>query len=120
MSNDQNIPVINTHDIHTMDLCCKESDNSEKIYSDEEREKILEVCKVKDDVYSRCISLMFCLCVRIGEIKALKWSDVDFDNKRVYIHRSMVQTEVNGVYRERCVDRTKFRAKQKQVNHLLF
>ena len=24
---DQNIPVINTHDIHTMDLCCKESDN---------------------------------------------------------------------------------------------
>ncbi len=40
---DQDIPVVNTHDIRTMDLCCRESDNSEKVYSDEERDAILRV-----------------------------------------------------------------------------
>ena len=111
---DQNIPVINTHDIRTMDLCCKEIDNEDKVYSDKEREMVLKACISQNDVYSRCIGLMFCLCVRIGEIKALKWSDVDFENKKVYIHRSMVQIKEDGVYRERCVDRTK--GKRKKCN----
>ena len=111
---DQNIPVINTHDIHTMDLCCKEVDNEDKVYSDAEREKILRACKEQNDVYSRCIGLMFCLCVRIGEMKALKWSDVDFENRRIYIHRSMVQIKEDGVYRDHCVDRTK--GKKKKCN----
>ena len=83
-------PVINTHDICTMDLCCKEVDNYDKVYSDAERERILEVCREQNDVYSHCIGLMFCLCVRIGEMKALKWSDVDFENRKIYIHRSMI------------------------------
>ena len=100
-------PVINTHDICTMDLCCKEVDNYDKVYSDAERERILEVCREQNDVYSHCIGLMFCLCVRIGEMKALKWSDVDFENRKIYIHRSMIQVKEEGVYRDRCVDRTK-------------
>ena len=111
---DQNIPVINTHDIRTVDLACKETDNSEKVYSDDERSKIIDTCLKNNNVYSRCIGLMFCLCVRIGEIKALKWSDVDFENKRVYIHRSMVQVSENGVYADKCVDRTK--GKKKKCN----
>lgn len=111
---DQNIPVINTHDIRTMDLCCKETDNADKVYSDEERDKILSVCKSQNDVYARCIGLMFCLCVRVGEIKALKWSDVDLENKKVFIHRSMVQVSEDGVYRDTCVDRTK--GKKKKCN----
>lgn len=111
---DQNISVINTHDIHTMDLCCKETDNEDKVYSDAERDMVLKACRSQNDVYSRCIGLMFCLCVRIGEIKALKWSDVDFENKKVYIHRSMVQVKVNGTYKEQCVDRTK--GKKKKCN----
>lgn len=111
---DQNIPVINTHDIRTIDLCCKETDNYDKVYSDEERLKVLDACKRQNNVYSRCIGLMFCLCVRIGEIKALKWSDVDFENKRVFIHRSMVQIKENGIYKDKCVDRTK--GKKKECN----
>ena len=111
---DRDIPVINTHDIHTMDLCCKEIDNEDKVYSDEERERILKACRKQNDVYARCIGLMFCLCVRIGEMKALKWSDVDFENKKVYIHRSMVQVEEDGVYKDHCVDRTK--GKKKKCN----
>ena len=111
---DQNIPVINTHDIRTIDLCCKETDNYDKVYSDEERLKVLDTCKCQNNVYSRCIGLMFCLCVRIGEIKALKWSDVDFENKRVFIHRSMVQIKENGIYKDKCVDRTK--GKKKECN----
>ncbi len=111
---DRDIQVINTHDIHTMDLCCKEIDNEDKVYSDEERERILKACRKQNDVYARCIGLMFCLCVRIGEMKALKWSDVDFENKKVYIHRSMVQVEEDGVYKDHCVDRTK--GKKKKCN----
>ena len=111
---DRNIKVINTHDINTMDLCCKETDNEDKVYSDDERDMVLEVCRNQNDVYSRCIGLMFCLCVRIGEIKALKWADVDFENKKVYIHRSMVQVKVDGIYKDQCVDRTK--GKKKKCN----
>ncbi len=111
---DRDIPVINTHDIKTMDLCCKETDNTDKVYSDEERDAVLEACKSGNDVYARCIGLMFCLCVRIGEIKALKWSDVDFENKRVFVHRSMVQSKENSVYSDKCVDRTK--GKKKKCN----
>ena len=110
----QNIPVINTHDIRTMDLCCKEIDNEDKVYSDDEREKVLKECKSQNDVYCRFIGLMFCLCVRIGEVKALKWSDVDFENRKVFIHRSMVQVKENGIYKDKCVDRTK--GKKKKCN----
>ncbi len=109
---DKNLPVINTHDIRTLDLSCKETDNEDKVYSDEERNEVLKVCISRNDVYSRCIGLMFCLCVRVGEMKALKWSDVDFENKRVFIHRSMIQIKEDGVYKEKCVDRTKGRKKK--------
>ncbi len=80
--------------------------------SDEERDAVLEACKSGNDVYARCIGLMFCLCVRIGEIKALKWSDVDLENKRVFIHRSMVQSKEGSVYTDKCVDRTKEKKKK--------
>ena len=111
---DMDIPVINTHDIKTLDLACKESDNCEKVYSDAERAKIIDTCIEVNNVYSRCIGLMFCLCVRVGEIKALKWSDVDFENRRVFIHRSMVQSNKKDCYSEKCVDRTK--GKKKECN----
>ncbi|MBO4899204.1 MAG: tyrosine-type recombinase/integrase [Lachnospiraceae bacterium] len=107
---DHDIRVIDTHDIRTTDLICKESDNSDLVYTDHERDRIIATCKAHDDVYARCIGLMFCQCVRIGEIKALKWSDIDFINRRIYIHRSFVET-ANG---ETCVNRTK--GKKKECN----
>ena len=110
----QNIPVINTREVRTSDLCCKEYDNYDDIYSDEEREAVLKVCLGENEVYARCIGLMFCLCVRVGEIKALKWSDVNISEKKVYIHRSMVQILENGTYKDACVDRTK--GKKRECN----
>lgn len=105
---DKDIPVINTHDTRTMDLICKETDNEYKVYTDEERRKIIAVCDETDNVWSRAIILMFCLCIRIGELKALKWSDIDLDNRMIYIHRSMILTQnAEGHYVDVCVDRTK-------------
>lgn len=34
--------------------------------------------------------LMFCLCARIGELRALRWSDVDFDKHTISISREIV------------------------------
>lgn len=62
---------VNTRDIH-----CKEVNNKLKVYSKEEREKIIAQAELEDDVFARTIILMFCSCTRIDEIRALKWKNV--------------------------------------------
>lgn len=41
------------------------------------------------DSYELAIQLFFYLFIRIGELKALKWEDVDFDEKNIYIRRQL-------------------------------
>ncbi len=77
--------------VSTRDIRCKEVDNELKVYSNEERNKIIAQSDIENDVFARAIILMFCSCTRIGEIRALKWEDVDFENKTMYIHREIVR-----------------------------
>lgn len=58
-------------------------------YSDEERNKLLIhlLSQEKPDVYDYAIALMFCMTIRIGELKALKWSVVTEDT--IYICRQL-------------------------------
>ena len=94
---------VNTRDIH-----CKEVNNELKVYSNEEREKIITQAELEDDVFARAIILMFCSCTRIGEIRALKWEDVDFENRTMYIHREMVRMkDSSGHEYFECVNHTK-------------
>ncbi len=99
--------------VNTRDLHCKENNNDYKVYTDEEREKVLVQAEKEDDVFARAITLMFCSCTRIGEIRALKWEDIDFEKKTMYIHREIIRSkDEDGHEKYVCVDHTKTRLKE--------
>ena len=74
------------------DLKFKAVDNSNKRYTDEDREKILNYMDqlTEKTGYDYGIELMFCLCARIGELRALRWTDVDYERKTISISREIV------------------------------
>ncbi len=83
---------------------CRNVDNSEEVFLEDEREKLLSYLEgIKQTVYTLAVRLMFCLMTRIGELKALTWDDVDLDNKKVYIRHQIVYKPGNGKKRT-CVD----------------
>nr|MCR5301572.1 site-specific integrase [Lachnospiraceae bacterium] len=70
------------------------------VYTDEARQKILQVCEdMKPTVYIKAIELMFCLDIRIGELRALYKEDVNLDNKTVYIGHQMIDVKTDTVNR---------------------
>jgi len=90
---DNDIITINlAENVNTRDLICKEVDNDDKVYSTEERETVIKTAFTCSGSYANAIILMFCLCARIGEIKSLKWDDIDFENRLINIHSSMRRT----------------------------
>lgn len=60
-------------------------DNSDKVYTTENRQKLLSYLYNIVEPYSLAIQLDFQLTCRIGEIKALRWENVDFDNRVISI-----------------------------------
>ena len=74
------------------DLKFKAVDNSNVRYTDEDRNKILAYLDnlPEKDGYDYGIELMFCLCARIGELRALHWTDVDFERKTISISKEIV------------------------------
>ncbi len=82
-------------DVITRDLPVKQKQNrSDDVYTKEDAEKITAYIEENcDDIYSLAIGLMFCLIVRIGELKALRWEDIDMDRQSVYIHTQIVENK---------------------------
>jgi len=78
--------------LNCKDLKFKAVDNSNIRYTNEDRDAILDVLASmsKKSGYEYGIELMFCLCIRIGELKALRWSDIDFRGKTIKISREVV------------------------------
>ena len=77
----------------------------------------MEQAKKEDDVFARAIFLMFSLCVRIGELRSLKWSDIDWEKRTVFIHAQIVRRKGNdGNYYFTYVNRTK--GKKKEANRI--
>ena len=56
-------------------------------YSIAERRKILDYLSMREDAYALAIQLSFYLCVRIGELLAIRYSDIE--NGFLHINRSM-------------------------------
>ncbi len=72
------IPSINT-DIYKK---CFKAGKSKKndVYKKKDRDKLLNYLKdYDDDIYALGIQLAFRLIIRIGELKALRWTDIDDD-----------------------------------------
>lgn len=96
--------------LNCKDLKFKAVDNSNKRYTSDDRNAILEVLQSMKHKsgYEYGIELMFCLCIRIGELKALRWSDVDFRKKTINISREVVLRKDNdGINRPVELNHTK-------------
>jgi integrase len=61
-------------------------------YSEEERKRIMNHLN-DDDVYSLAIKLDFCMILRIGELKDLRWDDIKGD----YIYTHPYMNEKNEI-----------------------
>jgi integrase len=107
---DNNIVEINVAKVvDTRDLKCKKVNNSKKVYTRKERAALFSYLKsIPKNVYTLGIMLMFCLDIRIGELKALKWEDVDLETGQIYIHSQIVDAEdENGKWCQELCDYTK-------------
>lgn len=52
--------------------------------------------EVRDSYYYEVYCILLLTGMRIGELSGLQWQDVDFENKRIYIKRSMTTAYIDG------------------------
>lgn len=57
-----------------------EKTDAQKCFTDEERIRILKLVDKKPDIRNLAIHLYFQTGVRVGELAALKWEDIDWEN----------------------------------------
>lgn len=62
-----------------------------------EAEQNTFLSQVEDNWYKEMFYVMFLTGMRIGEVGALRWSDVDFENKCIYIRHSLSCEYSEGV-----------------------
>lgn len=75
-------------------------DKWEGVYTLEDRKKILNTCEdSKPTVYTKAIELMFCLDIRIGELRALQKDDVNLEKRTINICHQMVDVQTDSVNR---------------------
>lgn len=64
-----------------------EKTDAQKCFTDEERIRILKLVDKKPDIRNLAIHLCFQTGVRVGELAALKWEDIDWENGTLHIQR---------------------------------
>jgi integrase len=78
------------------------------VFSNDDRATILNYLQSSNDMYDLAIEFMFCLCCRIGEIRALHWEDVNAEQQKIIIHREIVRRRnEEGINRDVEVPHTK-------------
>lgn len=114
--------------INTSDIVTREVNNDDRVYTVEERDKLLSVMtdeKVLSKyrkgslayVAARALCLAFCAPLRNGEIRSLQWSDVDFTegSESIFVHSQIRRfTDENG--RQKYIYGSKTKAKKKKGN----
>lgn len=90
--------------------------DSSRVYNQEEVEKLFKVITYELSDYpentdSYAILILFKLGLRIGEVSALKFSDIDYTNKEIHIHRmETLDTGADGKQHPVVVNHTKKRS----------
>ena len=100
------IPCIDISKVSTKGLLFQEKQvHSEEVYLPEQRSallKHLESLKTKT-AYSLAIQLMFCLCCRIGELRALKYEDIEWNSNHtgasIWIRHQIVDKKCGSISR---------------------
>ncbi len=96
---------------------------SEGSYTNDEAKKLIEYLTAKHDktVYELGIILNFCLDVRIGELRALRWDDLDFTGEipLVRIQHQIVGRTTGGKKRA-MTDTVCYTKRESEAGHRLF
>ncbi|MCH5268512.1 MAG: site-specific integrase [Lachnospiraceae bacterium] len=84
-------------EINFRQLPYKPVENQNNVFSVEDVITLLNYLKnIKGEPYALAIQLDFNLLIRVGELKALQWSDVDWNNNTIYIHtQALIEREMN-------------------------
>lgn len=81
-------------DIDCRQFSFKPVNHSDDAFTVEEREQLLKHLSGNNSIYSLAIQLDFCLVLRIGELLALRWSDIEGGN--IHIQKQLLtETEMN-------------------------
>ena len=81
--------------------------NSERVYLPDEKTKLFDV--INKDILNNestkgyAVFLNFKLGLRIGELSALKWEDIDYDDNTIHIHRMETDEENENEKLTMCV-----------------
>lgn len=94
---------------------CKKKSGTKDAFSLEEAKIILDVCQTKNDVVSLGISLVFWTGMRVGELTALRWEDVDFENRVIRIRATAVVYRQDDHYVHEVQDCAKTDAGQRNI-----
>ena len=74
-------------DVNFRNFAYKPVENqSDNVFSHEETVQLLYYLENIIEPYSLAIQLAFYLFIRIGEMKAIKWEDIDYQKRIVYLH----------------------------------
>lgn len=80
-------------DIDCKHLPFKPENHKSQVFSINERELMLKYLDTQKNIYALAIQLDFCLVLRIGELLALRWSDIEDNNIHIQgqriIHNTM-------------------------------
>lgn len=89
----------------------KRHNDAEEVYTEEEMSLILNACKEKWDVWSKCITLIFITGMRVGEAVALRHDDLDPKKLTIHVHATESRTkDSEGVVRTFVQETTKTEA----------
>ncbi len=64
---------------------------SDNVFKKDEVGKLLAHLRNINEPYALAIRLAFCLFIRIGELKALTWDNIDTENRTIYLNSQMIQ-----------------------------
>lgn len=81
-------------DVNCRQLSFKPVNNKHAVFTIKERDKLINYLKTKNDIYSLSIQLDFQLVIRIGELRALRWSDIDGDSIRIQM-QNILDNDMN-------------------------
>lgn len=73
-------------DVNFKQFPYKAVDNSTDVFTSEDVTKLLQYLEPIEEVYSLAIQLDFYLFIRIGELKALRWDSIDWEQNTIYLH----------------------------------
>ena len=94
--------------IRTADIVrrCYKPNNLDDVFTKQEARKLVKYLEsIPQTVYTLAIRLCFCLSIRIGELRAIRWDKYDEEERLLRLDHSMVTKKTNKANRETvCVD----------------